>query len=245
MDVITELNATIRELRRTKPAHPLAKAEAQHQHEALYLLRAIWASLPNGRIKDDAKAEFIERAIGGAPTHEHLALATPTHRMTRLSEDKRISIEEAQNYRCALCGRLLDKEAEPNVDHIIPLALGGIDEIGNFQLLCRKCNQGKSASLHWLMIAPFFEEPAGNEPSYRMRYAALQRYAGCCGVPDCPATSRTDQLEVLQYTPIQNGGRNIFDNLMVMCKSHETDFALRLQENARSKMKAGAAFKFM
>lgn len=28
-------------------------------------------------------------------------------------------------------------------DHIIPLAMGGTDDVNNLQILCRKCNRGK------------------------------------------------------------------------------------------------------
>ncbi len=49
-----------------------------------------------------------------------------------------------QDARCAICGhspgvKMMD------VDHIVPVSRGGMDDIENLQLLCRPCNQQKSA----------------------------------------------------------------------------------------------------
>lgn len=42
---------------------------------------------------------------------------------------------------CALCG----SSKHPEIDHIIPIAKGGTNEISNLQVLCRKCNRSKGA----------------------------------------------------------------------------------------------------
>lgn len=55
--------------------------------------------------------------------------------------------------RCQLCGRKLNKKLignyknnnAPTVDHIIPLAKGGLHEYRNVQLACRYCNSMKGA----------------------------------------------------------------------------------------------------
>lgn len=49
---------------------------------------------------------------------------------------------------CAECGNALVMElmATPNIDHIIPLAAGGSNDIVNLQLLCQQCNLKKSKS---------------------------------------------------------------------------------------------------
>jgi hypothetical protein len=50
--------------------------------------------------------------------------------------------------RCAICLRdltgLLNTDFKSEIDHIVPLNLGGINDITNLQLLCTKCNNGKS-----------------------------------------------------------------------------------------------------
>lgn len=45
-------------------------------------------------------------------------------------------------YRCRLCGSSEDLE----VDHIIPIARGGLNRSDNLQTLCRTCNRSKGAS---------------------------------------------------------------------------------------------------
>lgn len=244
MDSLSQLKGKIAELRRFPPSFPLSQEEANLQGLTVYLLRSIWASLPNDRLKEEKKAQFIERVMGSPPSEEHIALASPSQRRVRLSIDARIILERQQNYRCALCGRFLDREAEPHVDHIIPVAFGGKEDASNFQLLCSKCNLGKSSSLHWLTIAPFFEEPHGNEPSNRMRYCALQRHAGKCSALGCGGSSLTDELRVMQHIPISAGGRNILDNLTVLCQHHSESHVSDLQMQARSNMGGSRGFRF-
>ena len=45
-------------------------------------------------------------------------------------------------YHCQSCGKT-DTEANLNVDHIIPLARGGKNDLSNLQTLCSTCNQRK------------------------------------------------------------------------------------------------------
>lgn len=51
---------------------------------------------------------------------------------------------------CGICGRPVDKSLKypdpmsPTVDHIIPCAKGGSDDLDNLQLAHRKCNRMKS-----------------------------------------------------------------------------------------------------
>jgi len=47
---------------------------------------------------------------------------------------------ERDRHRCNRCG----SEKDLTVDHIIPLAKGGSNDLSNFQTLCRRCNSRKS-----------------------------------------------------------------------------------------------------
>jgi 5-methylcytosine-specific restriction protein A len=49
---------------------------------------------------------------------------------------------ERDNYQCRSCGKTA-AEAKLHIDHIIPLARGGMDDISNLQTLCQRCNQRK------------------------------------------------------------------------------------------------------
>ena len=49
------------------------------------------------------------------------------------------------NYTCVKCGQSPAKnnDVELEIDHILPVAKGGNNDIENLQTLCRECNQGK------------------------------------------------------------------------------------------------------
>ncbi len=51
-------------------------------------------------------------------------------------------LDKYQN-QCAICGRQDNLE----VDHIVPVARGGTNDIDNLQILCRRCNASKGARL--------------------------------------------------------------------------------------------------
>ena len=60
-------------------------------------------------------------------------------------------------YRCASCGKWCGRPGSDNVnikesermevDHIVPWAQGGSDEVWNLQPMCKPCNRSKSASM--------------------------------------------------------------------------------------------------
>ncbi len=62
---------------------------------------------------------------------------------------------ERERYCCKSCGRS-DQQTELTIDHIIPLARGGSNDISNLQTLCRRCNTRKRDSL---------------DPRFRRRYS--------------------------------------------------------------------------
>lgn len=65
-------------------------------------------------------------------------------RRKTISKQIRVQVLARDSYRCKMCGRT--KEEVPlEVDHIIPFADGGTDELNNLATLCRDCNRGKGA----------------------------------------------------------------------------------------------------
>lgn len=67
------------------------------------------------------------------------------------------TLVERGGEKCAICGCAVDPSDTwvnkngrkcfggryPTVDHIVPLKLGGADELDNVQLLCKRCNSAK------------------------------------------------------------------------------------------------------
>lgn len=49
---------------------------------------------------------------------------------------------ERNNYQCQSCGKT-NQETQLTIDHIIPLAKGGSNDISNLQVLCHYCNSKK------------------------------------------------------------------------------------------------------
>ena len=54
---------------------------------------------------------------------------------------------ERNNYQCQSCHKIDLTAKSLQIDHIIPLAQGGANDLSNFQTLCAKCNREKSAKI--------------------------------------------------------------------------------------------------
>ncbi len=54
---------------------------------------------------------------------------------------------ERNNYQCQSCHKIDLTAKSLQVDHIIPLAQGGANDLSNLQTLCAKCNREKSAKI--------------------------------------------------------------------------------------------------
>lgn len=62
-----------------------------------------------------------------------------------LSKKTRFSVFDRDNYTCRYCGRTTDSGITLEVDHVVPRAKGGGDEMENLVTSCFDCNRGKSA----------------------------------------------------------------------------------------------------
>ena len=66
----------------------------------------------------------------------------PTERKLRLSKERRRELMRQYNYTCVYCGRRrIARNLE--IDHIIPLDRGGLDDVSNLQVTCGPCNRRK------------------------------------------------------------------------------------------------------
>lgn len=60
----------------------------------------------------------------------------------RLTKSERQEVYEKYDGHCAYCGKELDFK-DMQVDHKIPLRLGGADDMSNYMPACRQCNHYK------------------------------------------------------------------------------------------------------
>ena len=60
----------------------------------------------------------------------------------------RLKVLDRDNFRCMFCGRspATDLGVKLHIDHIVPLAKGGNNDMCNLQILCEKCNKKKLAN---------------------------------------------------------------------------------------------------
>lgn len=64
-----------------------------------------------------------------------------------ITDELRMLVLKEGNFRCAICGATAEDGVRLEVDHIIPIAKGGTSDKSNLQVLCHRCNKGKSDNL--------------------------------------------------------------------------------------------------
>lgn len=92
--------------------------------------------------------EMREKLRPSKRYHAQIRRARKLNQMGTVSSDIEARLYEQQSGRCAGpgCGEALD-EVEVHLDHVIPIARGGLHDDGNLQLLCAWCNQSKGPKL--------------------------------------------------------------------------------------------------
>lgn len=61
----------------------------------------------------------------------------------KIPKKMRLEVFERDNFTCQFCHKEFPSE-ELTIDHLIPISLGGLDEITNFVSCCEPCNRKKS-----------------------------------------------------------------------------------------------------
>ena len=87
-----------------------------------------------------------------------------------LSVRTRFEVLKRDRFTCSYCGRT-PPEALLEVDHIIPVAAGGSDDIDNLTTACWDCNRGKSDRLLVEGTAPLVSQRAVEEAQLRAEQA--------------------------------------------------------------------------
>ncbi len=70
----------------------------------------------------------------------------PSTGRSNISLTVRFEVFRLSNYACKICGATVADGAKLEVDHKVPVAKGGSNDMSNLWTLCFKCNRGKSAS---------------------------------------------------------------------------------------------------
>jgi 5-methylcytosine-specific restriction protein A len=73
-------------------------------------------------------------------------MADKTQRIN-IPPESRKYVFERNNYQCQSCSKIDLTAKTLQVDHIIPLAQGGANDLSNLQTLCAKCNSQKRDKL--------------------------------------------------------------------------------------------------
>lgn len=90
--------------------------------------------------REQLKKRRLETARSTAAVISAPRTGTPRR---AIPDDVKLYIMERDRGTCVECG----STAEIQFDHIIPLALGGSNNVENLQILCGPCNRSKSAGL--------------------------------------------------------------------------------------------------
>jgi 5-methylcytosine-specific restriction endonuclease McrA len=91
--------------------------------------------------------EAVSRFHQGKITREQLLKGDPdTPRRHAMPLDVRWKLLKRDNYRCVRCGKnpAADHSVTLEVDHKVPAAKGGTNDLSNLRTLCYACNHGKS-----------------------------------------------------------------------------------------------------
>lgn len=205
------------ELGRAAARLGMSLEDALHEKTNELRARLFYLCKPNDLISRDQVATYLSRILQFEPSQEFVEAVRTKPREPRLRDEQLAVLEMKQRMRCALCGTKLRASAHYHVDHIKPVALGGVSREGNFQLLCFECNQGKGALLDWIVGAQYQKDRLDS----RMRYCALARAQGQCSAARCDAGAATHALKVVQKVSRADGGREVLDNLRVVCEEHD------------------------
>src|SRR5262245_36415749 len=92
----------------------------------------------------DWKAAAVSKASRGASRKASERARIQFARGKRFRSVDLARILKAQKNRCAICTVSFNR-AKRHLDHIVPVARGGSNDLSNFQYLCGRCNLKKGA----------------------------------------------------------------------------------------------------
>lgn len=200
-------------------AAPLGYSSSEIASELIQYLRqrvALLLSAPSGQ-SERLKREFFQLVFDRSPTDIELEQMNRIYQRVPFSAEIQLTLLRLQGNRCASCGATIRQKVSPQVDHKVPLSLGGSNAISNLQILCGDCNLGKSNFLGWPLAAPFYQEHRGSKT---VRFFVLSRAKHQCQYMRCSNSARNSRLRIHYRIPATKGGRWTLDNLRAYCDDH-------------------------
>lgn len=91
-----------------------------------------------------------------------------------ISKRLRFEILRRDEFRCTYCGAT-PREAELEVDHVIPEALGGQTTVENLTTACAECNSGKTSTSPDAAIVDALNLAVAAEQAARVRIEAIMQ----------------------------------------------------------------------
>jgi len=89
-----------------------------------------------------SKGRSLKDEATEAPAEDTITRST---RRQFFSTSLRLNLFMKRKGTCTICYQKIDAGKAWDIDHIIPLALGGTNEPENLQILCKPCHQSKTS----------------------------------------------------------------------------------------------------
>ena len=89
-----------------------------------------------------SKRRVLKNAVTEEPEEDTITRST---RRPVFSTSFRLNLFLKRKGTCASCSQKIDAGKAWDIDHILPLALGGMNEPNNLQILCKPCHQSKTS----------------------------------------------------------------------------------------------------
>lgn len=109
---------------------------------------AKWKKANPDKVREAARRRYAENPA------KDIAKVQQRHALARTAKTERVSIHDIivrDGNRCYICGVKTDPKApysspfKANLEHVVPLSLGGTHTIDNLKCACRRCNTLKGA----------------------------------------------------------------------------------------------------
>jgi len=133
---VYDLDRFALELVHTPPLECITHLKNQFNDEGL-LWKILYGNFMNFKKAFD---QSMNRILFGPEDKGAIEYINPPESSTVLTEEIRQHIYKHDNYQCLCCGKERRRSISLEIDHILPIAMGGKNIPSNLQRLCKQCN---------------------------------------------------------------------------------------------------------